>query len=45
VQQTFRDMSEAAMRQVVGDHSVDEVLTIGRESDRAAGQGGAASAV
>ena len=29
---TFRDMSEAAMRQVVGDHSVDEVLTIGRES-------------
>jgi membrane protease subunit HflK len=31
-EQTFRDMSEAAMRQVVGDHSVDEVLTIGRES-------------
>ena len=31
VQKTFRDMSEAAMRQVVGDHSVDEVLTIGRE--------------
>lgn len=29
---TFRHMSEAAMRQVVGDHSVDEVLTIGRES-------------
>lgn len=28
---TFRDMSEAVMRQVVGDHSVDEVLTIGRE--------------
>ena len=28
--QTFRDMSEASMRQVVGDHSVDEVLTIGR---------------
>jgi membrane protease subunit HflK len=25
-------MAEAAMRQVVGDHSVDEVLTIGRES-------------
>jgi membrane protease subunit HflK len=24
-------MSEAAMRQVVGDHSVDEVLTIGRQ--------------
>jgi len=29
---TFRHMSEAAMRQVVGDHSVDEVITIGRES-------------
>jgi modulator of FtsH protease HflK len=29
---TLRDMSEAAMRQVVGDHSVDEVLTIGREA-------------
>jgi membrane protease subunit HflK len=25
-------MSEAAMRKVVGDHSVDEVLTIGREA-------------
>jgi modulator of FtsH protease HflK len=31
VEQTFRYMSEATMRQVVGDHSVDEVLTIGRE--------------
>ncbi len=29
---TFRYMSEAAIRQVVGDHSVDEVITIGRES-------------
>ena len=28
---TLRDMSEAAMRQVVGDHSVTEVLTVGRE--------------
>jgi membrane protease subunit HflK len=28
---TFRYMSEAAMRQAVGDHSVDEVITIGRE--------------
>ncbi|UCF67473.1 MAG: FtsH protease activity modulator HflK [Acidobacteriota bacterium] len=27
---TFRDMTEASMRHVVGDHSVDEVLTIGR---------------
>ncbi len=32
VPQTFRLMNEAAMRQVVGDHSVDEVLTIGREA-------------
>jgi len=32
VRQTLRVMSEAAMRQVVGDHSVDEVLTIGRET-------------
>ncbi len=32
VPETFRYMSEAAMRQVVGDHSVDEVLTVGRES-------------
>ncbi len=32
VDTTFRDMSEATMRQVVGDHSVDEVLTIGREA-------------
>src|SRR5262249_61081981 len=31
VHHAFRDMSEAAMRQVVGDHSVDEVLTTGRE--------------
>jgi len=29
---TFRDMSEAAVRQVVGDHSVDEVITTGRAS-------------
>ncbi|MEO8503602.1 MAG: FtsH protease activity modulator HflK [Acidobacteriota bacterium] len=32
VPDTLRDMSEAAMRGVVGDHSVDEVLTIGREA-------------
>jgi membrane protease subunit HflK len=30
VPDTFRYMSEAAVRQVVGDHSVDEVITIGR---------------
>jgi membrane protease subunit HflK len=29
---TLRDMTEAAMRQVIGDHSVTEVLTVGRES-------------
>jgi membrane protease subunit HflK len=28
---TFRDLNEAVMRGVVGDHSVDEVITIGRE--------------
>ncbi len=28
--QTFRDMNEAMMREVVGDRSVNEVLTIGR---------------
>lgn len=27
---TFRDMTEAVIRQVVGDHGVDEVITIGR---------------
>ena len=31
-QLSFRDMTEAAMRQVVGDHSVDEVITTGRAS-------------
>jgi len=30
VPETFRYMSEAAVRQVVGDHSVDEVITVGR---------------
>lgn len=32
VDATLRDMSEAAVRQVVGDHSVTELLTVGRES-------------
>ena len=32
VSKTFRDMTEATMREVVGDHSVDEVLTVGREA-------------
>src|SRR4029453_9526755 len=31
VEETFRLMSEATMRQVVGDHSVTELLTVGRE--------------
>jgi membrane protease subunit HflK len=30
VQETFRDMSEAVTRRVVGDRTVNEVLTIGR---------------
>jgi len=29
---TLRDMSEATMRRIVGDHSVSEVLTFGREA-------------
>lgn len=32
VEETFRLMSEAAMRSVVGDHSVTELLTVGREN-------------
>jgi membrane protease subunit HflK len=31
VQETFRDLSEAVMREVVGDHSVNEVLTVRRQ--------------
>ena len=31
VQETFRDMSEAVMREVVGDRTVNEVLTVGRQ--------------
>lgn len=30
VETTFRDMNEAVMREVVGDHSINEVLTTGR---------------
>jgi len=30
-QQTFRDMTEAVMREVVGDRTVNEVLTVGRQ--------------
>jgi modulator of FtsH protease HflK len=32
VEATFRMMTEAAMRRVVGDHSVTELLTVGREA-------------
>jgi modulator of FtsH protease HflK len=31
VRKTFRDMNEAVMREIVGDRSVNEVLTIGRQ--------------
>jgi len=31
VEDTFRDMNEATMRQVVGDRTVSEVLTVGRQ--------------
>ena len=31
VQETFRDMNEAVMREVVGDRTVTEVLTVGRQ--------------
>lgn len=31
VRQTFRDISEAVMRRVVGDRTVNEVLTVGRQ--------------
>lgn len=30
--ETLRNMSESVMRQIVGDHSINEVLTYGRES-------------
>lgn len=32
VEETFRLMTEASMRQVVGDHSVTELLTVGRQA-------------
>lgn len=31
IDSTFRDMNEAVMRQIIGDRSVSEVLTIGRQ--------------
>ena len=35
VRGTLRDVSESVMRKVVGDHSVSEVLTVGREEIQA----------
>ena len=34
VEDTFRDMNEAVIRGVVGDRTVTEVLTVGRQGDR-----------
>ena len=31
VQETFRDITEATMREIVGDRTVNEVLTVGRQ--------------
>jgi modulator of FtsH protease HflK len=31
IEDTFRDMSEAIMREVVGDRTINEVLTVGRQ--------------
>jgi membrane protease subunit HflK len=31
VQETFRDMTEATMREIIGDRTVNEVLTVGRQ--------------
>jgi membrane protease subunit HflK len=37
-QLTFRAMTEAVMREIIGDRSVDEVLTIGRQEISVAAQ-------
>ena len=42
---TFRDMNEAVMREVVGDHSVNEVLTVGREAIQVDAKDAAAAAL
>lgn len=34
IRETIRNMSEAVMRQVVGDHTINQVLTAGREQIR-----------
>jgi membrane protease subunit HflK len=38
VLETFRDLNVAVMREIVGDRSVDEVITIGREEIAFVGQ-------
>lgn len=38
VESTFRDINEAVMRQIIGDRSVTEVLTIGRQEIEAEAQ-------
>jgi len=38
VRETFRDLNVAVMREIVGDRSVDEVITIGREEIAAVSQ-------
>jgi len=38
VRETFRDLNVAVMREIVGDRSVDEVITIGREQIAAVSQ-------
>ncbi|MHC4943189.1 MAG: FtsH protease activity modulator HflK [Planctomycetota bacterium] len=38
-EQTLRDMSESVMREVVGDRSVTEVITVGREASQEQGLG------
>jgi len=38
VPSTFRDLNEAVMREVIGDHGVNEILTIGRQEIAAAAE-------
>jgi membrane protease subunit HflK len=38
VRETFRDLNEAVMREVIGDRGVNEVLTIGRQEIAAAAE-------
>ena len=40
VEDTFRDMNEAVMREIVGDRTVTEVLTVGRQAIEVAAKDG-----